>query len=81
MIKPGKIPMPKSAMNPKEITKCLDYGVETAAFEYNKGIQVAKQRGLVQGGDTSKGKFMVCCGDVMFRVVSTDYPCQVRRLF
>ena len=37
--------------------------------------------GLKQSTNTNEGNFMVCCGDVMFKCKSTDYPEITRRIF
>lgn len=66
---------------PTDITKCVDTGIETASFDYYSGIKVVKERGLEQSTNTEPGKFMICCGDVMFRVSPEDYPEIERRLF
>jgi len=66
---------------PKEITQDCDTGVNTASFEYYSGVRLAESLGLKQSGNTRDGNFMVCCGDVMFTVKSTDYPEITRRIF
>ncbi len=70
---------------PKEITKDIDSGIEIASFSYYDGIYLAKKYKWVQSTNISKlntaGYFIVCCGDVMVRVVPIDYPDIVRRIF
>lgn len=68
-------------LTPKEITKCVNFGTETASFGYYDGIKAAKELNLSQSTNTKEGNFMVCCGDVMFTVQPTDYPEIERRLF
>ncbi len=72
-------------MDPKEITKDIDTGAETASFSYNEGISFADDKGLKQTtsfSDVRKGThFIVCCGDVMINVSPEDYPHIERRMF
>ena len=68
-------------IQPKEITQCCDTGINTASFNYYEGINEAKKRNLKQSMDTRTGNFMVCCGDVMFTVKTTDYPNIKSRVF
>ena len=72
-------------MQPKEITIDVDTKQETASFDYSIGIAEAKERGLKQTtsfADVFAGThFIVCCGDVMFSVRSSEYPDVVRREF
>lgn len=71
-------------MEPKEITKDTDDGLEVASFEFYTGQAYAKEKGLIQAtnfADVSKGThFIVCCGDVMVKVESEDFPNIERRL-
>lgn len=68
-------------INPKEIT--IDNDVHIASFGYYDGIQVAQERQLTQATSFKsvfEGKqFIVCCGDVMLKVKSTEYPQIPRR--
>ena len=72
-------------IKPKEITKDCDTGVETASFDYYDGFHLAKEKNWKQTtsmNDLNKlGNFIVCCGDVMIRVLPIDYPEIERRLF
>ncbi len=72
-------------MIPKEITIDIDSGIQTASFSYNEGISYAQTKGLKQSvyfRDVRKGThFIVCCGDVMVKVESQDYPNIIRREF
>ena len=68
-------------IQPKEITECCDTGINTASFNYYDGIKVAEDRNLKQSGNTNEGNFMVCCGDVMFKVGPDEYPDVDRRIF
>lgn len=76
--------MTTTAITPKEITNDLDAGdVQYASFGYYDGIAYAKQHNLKQTTSfrdvDEKTHFIVCCGDVMIRVESTDYPEIIRR--
>jgi len=69
---------------PKEITNDLDGGdIQHASFGYYDGIEYAKQNNLKQTTTFREvdefTHFIVCCGDVMVRVKSTDYPDIPRR--
>lgn len=68
---------------PKEITIDTDTEIEIASFDYYDGIKVAKQKNLQQTTYFSdvfaNTHFIVCCGDVMIRVESNDYPQLNRR--
>jgi len=70
---------------PTDITKCKDTGLQTASFGYYDGIAYAKEKNLTQTTDFSdvrKGThFIVCCGDVMIKVESTDFSDIKRRDF
>ena len=66
---------------PKEITQDCDTSQNVASFDYYTGIKVAKELKLKQSTNILKGNFMVCCGNVMFEVKSTDYPEIKRRIF
>lgn len=68
------------AINPKEITQNKITGKNVASFSYYDGIYVAKELGLKQSTNINEGNFMVCCGDVMFKVKPTDYPEITRRI-
>lgn len=68
-------------IQPKEITKDCDTGLEMASFGYYDGIAVAKERGLKQTTSFSEPNgFVVCCGDVMFQVQPTEYTDITRRI-
>lgn len=70
-------------IEPKEITRDSDNGVNVASFGYYDGIEYAKEKGLKQTtnfSDVFAGThFIVCCGDVMVKVEETDYPEMIRR--
>ncbi len=72
-------------IQPIEITKCVDTHLHTASFDYNNGIQYARENNLQQStefSDVRKGThFIVCCGHVMIKVEPTDYPEIKRREF
>lgn len=72
-------------LEPKEITKDIDTGIETASFDYYTGIYLAKLLSMKQSTSFSDLKdrqhFIVCCGDVMISVDSTEFPDIERRLF
>ena len=72
-------------ITPKEITICSETGIQTASFDYYSGIQYAKDHKLKQSTEFSDVRagthFMICCGDVMLKVESTDYPDIIRREF
>jgi hypothetical protein len=74
-----------SDTQPIEITKCCETGLETASFSYYDGIHVVKEKQLKQTTNFSdvrnNNMFIVCCGDVMFKVEPTDYPTIQRRIF
>jgi hypothetical protein len=80
-----KINQINTTIKPKEITKDIDTGVEYASFDYYDGISLAKQLAWKQTTNMrdldNKGYFIVCCGDVMIRVVPVDYPEIERRVF
>lgn len=67
---------------PKEITSDKDsqFGFEVASFDYYSGIEVAKLNNLKQRPFVGEGLFMVCCGDVMIEVSSSDFPNITRRI-
>jgi hypothetical protein len=64
-------------MEPKDINKDADTGIELASFDYYTGIAIAKERGLKQTtsfSDVNKSThFIVCCGDVMLRVQPEEF--------
>ena len=68
---------------PKDITKDKDNGLEIASFSYYAGIQYAKHHKLQQTTDfeqiISRTHYIVCCGDVMVRVKSSQYTGVPRR--
>lgn len=72
------------AILPKEITKDSDNHTEMASFNYYDGLAVAKKRNLQQSTSIrdvyNDTHFMVCCGDVMFKVTSKEYPSIERRV-
>jgi hypothetical protein len=70
-----------TSLLPKEITQDCDTEENTASFDYYTGIKIAKELGLKQSTNTKEGNFMVCCGDVMFKVKPSDYPEVTRRIF
>lgn len=69
---------------PKDITKDSDNKREFASFSYYDGIHLAKQNNWKQIttyiNHLSKNEFIVCCGDVIIEVQSTDYPEIERRI-
>ena len=69
---------------PKEITKDSDNGIEYASFDYYDGIHLAKKNGWKQTTSMSElsraNTFIVCCGDVMIRVVPSMYSSIERRI-
>ena len=71
-------------LQPTEITKDSETGVEIASFKYTDGILVAKQNLKSQTTNfddiINKNMFLVCCGEVMMRVRSTDYQTIDRRV-
>lgn len=75
--------MTGNKIKPKEITKDIDTGLETASFGYYDGIQYCKENNIQQSKTTrwSKSEFIVCCGDVMLEVESTQFPEIERRVF
>lgn len=72
-------------MSPIEITQDIETGINIASFNYYDGINVAEERGLEQTTSFHKVNcsthFVVCCGDVMFRVHPEEYPEISRRIF
>lgn len=72
-------------IQPKEITRCNETGINTASFGYYDGIQFAEHHNLkptTEFSDVRKGThFIVCCGDVMVKVEESDYPTITRRDF
>jgi hypothetical protein len=73
----------EATQKPKEITKCVDCGVEMASFGYYEGIRYAKEKGLHHTTNYEKvyhgTHYMVCCGDVMVRVDATLFTDIERR--
>lgn len=69
---------------PKDINKDIDTGIELASFDYYTGIAIAKKKGLEQTtsfSDVNAGThFIVCCGDVMFKVNPIEFVHIQRRL-
>lgn len=69
---------------PKEITLDEVSNEHIASFDYYSGINYAKDNNLeqtIQFSDVFKGThFIVCCGDIMITVKSTDYPEIERRI-
>ena len=68
---------------PTDITTDIDTGVQTASFNYYDGIGYAKEHNLERTMEFSlvnKGThFIVCCGDVMVNVTSSDFTHITRR--
>lgn len=66
------------SIQPIEITINSDNGIQIASFNYYDGLKVIKDRNLTQSTsftDVFKGSnFIVCCGDIMFKVLEIDYP-------
>jgi hypothetical protein len=62
--------------NPKEIVTIS--GISVASFDYYSGIEYAKSKKLTQTSDMNEimflERFIVCCGDVMVRVMDKDFP-------
>jgi hypothetical protein len=71
-------------ISPKEITKDCDSGVEYASFSYYDGISLAKENNWKQTTSLKElenvNTFIVCCGDVMIRVVPSMYSSIERRV-
>jgi hypothetical protein len=71
-------------IEPKEITIDSDNNEQIASFGYYDGIAYAKEHNLQQTTsfkDVFNGThFIVCCGDVMIKVLPTDYPSIERRI-
>jgi hypothetical protein len=68
-------------INPEEITQDVDTGRNVASFEYYLGVREAKSRNLKQSTSLTTDTFIVCCGYVMFEIMSTEYPAITRRIF
>jgi hypothetical protein len=70
---------------PKEITQDIDTHENTASFDYHTGIRYAELLGLKQtvhfNNVFAGTHFIVCCGDVMVKVLATEYPTIQRRIF
>lgn len=70
--------MENNQIIPKEITIDSDNNNHIASFGYYDGIYYAKQNNLKHTTSfadvNNKTHYIVCCGDVMIRVESTDYP-------
>jgi len=68
---------------PKDITIDKDNGLEVASFDYYAGIHYTKHHKLKQTDDfaevINRTHFIVCCGDVMIRVKSSQYKDIPRR--
>ncbi len=68
---------------PNDITKD-DFNNDIASFSYNDGINYVKEKGLNFTTEFSMVRtglfYLVCCGDVMCKVESTDYPEIERRI-
>jgi hypothetical protein len=71
-------------IQPKEITKDVDTGYQVASFEYYEGLKFAKDNKLIQTTnfkDVFAGThYIVCCGDVMVKVKTENYPNIERRI-
>lgn len=69
--------------NPIEVTIDSDNGHQIASFSYNNGLSEVQSRNLKQTtkfSEVFKGThFIVCCGDIMFKVDDKDYPNIERR--
>ena len=75
-------------IQPKEITKCKDTHLEIASFPYYDGMKFLKNNmklGLkptTEFSDVRKDiHYIVCCGDVMIKVSTSNYPNITRREF
>jgi hypothetical protein len=70
---------------PKEITKDCDSSIEYASFSYYDGIHLAKENNWKQTTSFNElekvNTFIVCCGDVIIRVVPSIYSQIKRRIF
>ena len=70
---------------PKEITQDVDTKENIASFDYYSGKNYCELMNIKQSSnfnDVSKGThFIVCCGDVMVKVLQSDYPAIKRRIF
>ena len=64
-------------IQPKEITKDIDNGIEYASFSYYDGIQLAQENNWKQTTSIKElehiNTFIVFCGDVMIRVVPSMF--------
>lgn len=70
---------------PFEITQdCDNSSLQFASFGFYEGRYLVKQNNLKQVTSYSKlienENFLVCCGDVVIKVKSTDYPEIERRV-
>lgn len=76
--------MTDTTVLPKEITKDSETGVEYASFDYYSGVHLAKKNGWKQTTSMNElakeNTFLVCCGDVMIRVVPSMYSSIERRV-
>lgn len=75
----------ENAVQPREITKDCDTGIEHAWFDYYSGIHLAEQFGWKQTTSIAElekvGNFIVCCGEVGIRIVPADFSHMERRIF
>lgn len=81
-------PSMNETINPIEITKCKDTGLETASFSFYDGkhfLSLNKHLNLKQTTsfeDVRNGThFIVCAGDIMVKVNKFNYPHITRRNF
>jgi hypothetical protein len=69
---------------PKDITQDSETSANIASFDYYSGIRYCQLLGIKQhthfNAVNDWKHFIVCCGDVMVRVKSTDYPNIERRI-
>lgn len=70
---------------PREITT-IEYGnelVHIATFDFYSGLAYVKAQGCKHTIEFRKvyenSCFIVCCGDIMVRILSTDFPNIIRR--
>jgi len=70
---------------PKEITQNKDSGHNIASFSFYEGRQFVNKYNLkytTSFSDVFKGThYTICCGDIMVKVESTDYPEINRKIF
>lgn len=71
-------------MEPKEITENSVTKEQFASFNYYDGIEYAKSNCMKHTTKLKELKdkkhFLVCCGDVMIKVDSNDFPHIKRRI-